>query len=143
MADARDRMMNELRAGSDGAASGDASAKTLIIRGCDPVMAARASQMFPPMLGNVQLIACTDDQTFFAKLEERKYDVCLFAPGACRHSAAGNPIPGGNSSTTGWSLKEYKEAVKQIQGTDVVIVETVAEKEVVPLLRAALSLPAA
>ena len=48
------------RLGCSGPA-GDASDKTLIIRGCDPVMAERAKSFLPGLLGNVQIESYTDD----------------------------------------------------------------------------------
>lgn len=123
--------------------SGDAPSKTLLMRGCDPVMKQRASQMLPPMLGNVQLVGVTDDVQFLALLRERKFDVVSFAPGACRHNAANNPIPGGNSTTQGWGLAQYRDEVRQHQGEGVPIIETTQESQMVLLLRAALGLPPA
>ena len=121
----------------------DASSKTLLIRGCDPVMAERGGKMLPPLLGNVQVVCCTDDDTFLdllQKKEAKKYDAVCFAPGACRWDKARKPIPGGNAHTAGWTLMEYKNLVLQHQGPEVAIVETTDEKEMVPLLRQALKL---
>ena len=115
--------------------------------------------------------SCTDDNTFFQKLQTHKWDVITFAPGACRFSGARQPIPGGNVETRGWSLLEYREkgithnarhsvrtihtrrmrmtsvitrfhTVKELQGAEIAIVETTQEAEMVPLLRQALDLPA-
>ena len=109
MADAsRDRMMGEIASSAGNCADGDASAKVVLARGCDPVMAERSGKMLPPMLGNVGIVAVTDDDAFFAKLAERKFDVVLFAPGACRYDAARQPIPGGNAATAGWTLANYR-----------------------------------
>mmetsp|Transcript_7937 Transcript_7937/g.12820 ORF Transcript_7937/g.12820 Transcript_7937/m.12820 type:complete len:154 (-) Transcript_7937:31-492(-) len=145
MADAsRDRMLGEIASGSDkcGQGDGDMSGKTILCRGCDPVMAEKAGKMLPPFLGNAALVSCTNDSDFFQKLQERKFDVIFFAPGACRFSAAGQAIPGGNSSSQGWGLEQYREKVKEHQGADVTIVETTQESEIVSLLRAGLGLPA-
>ena len=103
MADgARDRMMGEIAsAGSAACENGDASGKKVLTRGCDPVMAERAGKMLPPMLGNVQMVGVTDDDTFFRLLETEQFDVVLFAPGACRYNAARQPIPGGNEQSEG------------------------------------------
>ena len=69
---ARDRMMGEIAsAGSGSCASGDASSKTILIRGCDPAMAQRAGQFLPPQLGNVAIESSTTDDDFFAKLARR------------------------------------------------------------------------
>ena len=144
MADAsRDRMINEIAAESGSCATGDASSKVVLTRGCDPVMAQRAGQMLPPMIGNAKMVGVTDDAEFFALLQQHKYDAILFAPGACRYSAARQPIPGGNDATSGWTLHEYKAKVREHQGDDVPIVETTEERQIVPLLRDALGLPPA
>jgi hypothetical protein len=94
------------------------------------------------MLGGVQIVSATDDDTFTRLLRERKFDVIFFAPGACRWDAARRPIPGGNKETRGWGLAKYRELVRELQGPDAVIVESTEEREVVPLLRKALMLPA-
>ena len=113
--------------------------KTILIRGCDPVMAARAGEFLPPLLGFPSLISCTDDDDFIAKLKSQKWDIIFFAPGACRWSAQKAPIPGGNKSTKGWGLVEYRELVKETQGEGAIIIETVEEKNIVPLLLDALN----
>ena len=138
---ARDRMMVEI--GEGGAASDggrDASAKSLLVRGCDPRMAARASQMLPPLLGNPVFDTATNDDEFIAKLKARKYSVVMFAPGACRYNAASMAIPGSNAATQGWTLAEYRALVREHQGGDVPIVETTEERMIVPKLREALGL---
>jgi hypothetical protein len=68
------------------------------------------------------------------------YQAVFFAPGACRFSAARQAIPGGNAATRGWSLEQYREAVRTHLGPDVPIVEALDEADVVPNLRAALGL---
>jgi hypothetical protein len=40
---------------------GDASSLTVLIRGCDPVMAERASSFLPKLIGNAQIEGATDD----------------------------------------------------------------------------------
>lgn len=133
-------MMREL--GEGACASGDASGKVVLIRGCDPVMAERAGQMLPPLLGNVQMVGVTTDDEFFSLMKSKKYDVITFAPGACRFSAARQTIPGGDAATKHWTLAEYKAKVHELQGDGVPIVETTEERQMVPLLREALGLPA-
>lgn len=123
------------------AAGGDASHKTILGRGCDPVMAERSTTMLPPMIGNARIETSTDDDDFIRRLSTKKYDIVFFAPGACRWSAASKPIPGGNEKTHGWGLDEYKALARQYQGDGIAIVETLREPEIVPLLRAALGLP--
>ena len=99
--------------------------------------------MLPPLLGNVKMIGVTSDDEFFKLLRETQFDVVTFAPGACRFSAARQPIPGGNPATAGWTLEEYRAKVKELQGADVPIVESTEERDMVPLLRNALGLPPA
>ena len=127
-------------ASSGTASTTDGSSKVILSRGCDPLMAQRAGQMLPPLLGGAQLVTATDDDTFFALLEERKYDAVLFAPGACRFSAAKQAIPGGNAATKHWTLEDYRAKVLEKQGAEVPIVETVEERLIIPLTRKALEL---
>ena len=94
----------------------------------------------PPLIGNANLVSCSSDDEFFRLLAERKFDAVFFAPGACRYSAAKQPIPGGNEATKGWGLNEHKQKVKEEQGDAVVILETTKEPEIVPLMRQALGL---
>ena len=142
MGDARDRMMADIAAaGSGSCASGDASSKTILIRGCDPVMAQRAGQFLPPQLGNAAIVSSTTDDDFFSKLTAQNFAAVMFAPGACRYSAARQPIPGGNAKTKGWTLEEYRWAVREALGDAVPIVETTEERQIIPLLREALGLP--
>ena len=138
---ARDQMCNDAINGAPAQKSGDASDKFILCRGCDPVMAARSKEFLPPLVGNANMITATDDDTFFKELKQRKYDAVFFAPGACRWSAARQPIPGGNQATRGWSLEQYRAVVREHQGDNVPIVETTKESEIVPLLRRALKLP--
>ncbi len=135
---ARDRMMGEIVEGVGQGELSDFSAKSILARGCDPQMALRASKVMPPLLGGVELISCTDDEDFIAKLRARKWSVVFFAPGACRYNAANRQIPGGISHTSGWGLAEYRALVRRHQGEDIQIVETTEEREIIPLLRRAL-----
>ena len=141
---ARDKMIGEIAGGapptSAACASDHVSTKALLVRGCDPEMAKRASKMLPPLLGNPIFDTATDDDTFIGKLKARKWDVVMFAPGACRHDAARREIPGGNAVTRGWTLEQYRALVRKHQGDDVPIVETTEEREIVDKLRKALSL---
>ena len=138
----RDRMLAELNEGSSNQVSGDAANKCLLIRGSDPVMSAKAKDFLPPLLGNVQLTSCTDDDTFLNLLQsgKNKYDVVCFAPGAMRWEARGAAIPGGNDTTKGWNLERYREEVRKTLGENIPIVGTAQEKELVPILRRALEL---
>ena len=135
----RDRMMDEIAEGTGESEFIDFSGKSILVRGCDPQMAIRASNMLPPHLGNPEFVSCTADAAFFSKLRGRKWSVIFFAPGACRYSAAMMPIPGARSHTMGWSLDQYRNLVRKYQGQDIQIVETTEEREIIPRLRSALS----
>ena len=135
----RDRMMDEIAEGTGESEFIDFSGKSILVRGCDPQMAIRASNMLPPHLGNPEFVSCTDDDDFLSKLRGRKWSVIFFAPGACRYSAAMMPIPGARSHTMGWSLDQYRNLVRKYQGQDIQIVETTEEREIIPRLRSALS----
>ena len=134
----RDKMINDIGLSAEGNGVEDNSGKSILARGCDPVMAQRAGQMVTPQLGNPKFVACTDDDDFLAKVSNQKWDIVFFAPGACRYSAAKQPIPGGRAATKGWGLAQYKQLIREHQGENIKIVETVDEREIIPLLRAAL-----
>jgi hypothetical protein len=135
---ARDQMMGEVVEGVREGEFVDFSAKSILARGCDPQMALRASKVMPSLLGGVELISCTDDEDFIAKLRERTWSVVFFAPGACRYNEANRPIPGAISATSGWGLAEYRVLVRRHQGEDIQIVETTEEREIISLLTTAL-----
>jgi hypothetical protein len=135
----RNGMLNSIKNGATVVNLLDNSKKSILSRGCDPVMAARSLEFMPKMLGNVQMFTSTNDNDFIKLLQERKYTIVFFAPGACRYDASKMPIPGENSVTKGWDLSQYRELVKQHQGDDVVIVETVEESQTISLLSDALS----
>ena len=117
----------------------DNTSKSILSRACDPFMSQEAAKSIPLLIGNPAYVASTSDDDFIEKLKSRKWSVVFFAPGACRYNAAQKPIPGGNSKTQGWSLKEYRKMVKELQGDDIIIVETSDERETVNLLKEALS----
>jgi len=119
-------------------AAADNSAKSILARGCDPVASAGTARSIPPLVGNPEYVPTTDDTEFFRQLRARTWSVVFFAPGACRFSAAAQPIPGGNVDTRGWTLDQYREVVREHQGDDVQIVETLEERETVGLIAAAL-----
>ena len=135
----RDQMMGQIAEGVSVAKPGDYSTKSILARGCDPHMALRASEMLPPHLGNPQLVSVTNDDDFIEKLRSKKWSIVFFAPGACRYNAANRPIPGASVRTRGWSLAQYRELVRQLQGEGVQIVETTDERKIIPLLRRALA----
>jgi hypothetical protein len=116
----------------------DHSRKSILARGCDPFASLEASKAIPPLVGNPEYVPTTTDEEFIEKLQSRKWSVVLFAPGACRFSAAKLPIPGGNSQTQDWTLEQYRELVQKHQGNSIPIVETPEERETVRLLKGAL-----
>jgi len=116
----------------------DNSKKSILARGCDPVLSLQFSKIAPQLLGNAIYIPTTNDVDFVEKLKSRKWSVIYFAPGACRYSAAKQQIPGGNSDTQGWTLKQYKELILQFQGKEIQIVESLYEQGVVEVLKKAL-----
>ncbi len=116
----------------------DHSRKSILARGCDPFASLEASKAIPPLVGNPEYVPTTTDEEFIEKLQSQKWSVVLFAPGACRFSAAKLPIPGGNSQTQGWTLEQYRELVQRHQGDSIPIVETPEERETVRLLKEAL-----
>lgn len=116
----------------------DHSRKSILARGCDPIASLEASKTIPPLVGNPEYVPTTTDEEFVEKLQSRKWSVVLFAPGACRFSAAKLPIPGRNSRTQGWTLEQYRELVQKHQGDNIQIVETPEERETVILLKEAL-----
>ena len=116
----------------------DNSTKSILVRGCDPVMAMQGVKMLPPLVGNPECVGTTSDTDFIEKLKSRKWSVVFFAPGACRLNAAEKPIPGSNSQTQGWTLDQYRELVRKLQGEDIQIGETQLERETVGLIKNAL-----
>ena len=116
----------------------DNSRKSILARGCDPVASLEASRAIPPLIGNPEYVPTSTDEEFIEKLQSRKWSVVFFAPGACRFSAAHQPIPGGNPLTQGWTLEQYRELVQKHQGDDIQIVETPQESQTVESLKVAL-----
>ena len=101
-------------------------------------MGKRAIELIPPMLGNPEMVAVTNDDDFIRELHRKKWSVILFAPGACRYNAAKLPIPGSRNITNGWGLEHYRKLVIKHQGEEIKIVETTDERQIVGLLRKAL-----
>lgn len=116
----------------------DNSKKSILARGCDPSASLEASRAIPPLIGNPEYVPTTNDAEFIEKLTSRSWSVVFFAPGACRFSAATQPIPGGNSHTQGWTLDQYRDLVRTHQGDQIQIVETLQEAEAVNRLKEAL-----
>merc|ERR1712232_938364 len=109
--------------------------QNVLMRGCDPVMAQRAMPMLQSALGsNVRIVSVTDDEAFFKQLNSsaladdssvsKKWDVVMFAPGACRWSKAGQPILGQRTNvgdvgtTTGWRVEDYYPVIQSKQGRE-------------------------
>ena len=137
--DTRDRLMGLISNGIDVTQIRDNSNKSILIRGCDPEMGRRAIELLTPVLGNPEMVSVTNDDDFITELKKKKWSVIHFAPGACRYDSTESPIPGSRTQTKGWRLTEYKTLVKKYQGQDIKIVETAYEREIVPLLKKALS----
>lgn len=120
--------------------SANHSRKSILSRGCDPVMAAKAAEAIPPIIGYPEFVPTTNDADFIQQLESRKWSVIFFAPGACRFNATKQAIPGGNSETRGWTLEQYRDLVYKHQGDTIQIVETQEEAQTVNLLQRALEI---
>jgi hypothetical protein len=101
-------------------------------------MGKRAIELIPPMLGNPEMVAVTNDDDFIRELHRKKWSVILFALGACRYDAAKLPIPGSRKITNGWGLEQYRELVIKHQGQEIKIIETMDDRQIVDLLREAL-----
>ena len=116
----------------------DNSGKSILARACDPIASLEASRAIPPLIGNPEYVPTTNDEDFIERLRSQDWSVVFFAPGACRFSAARRQIPGDNSRTKGWTLAQYRELVREHQGNQIEIVETLDERETVSLLGEAL-----
>ena len=134
----RDILIGHIRDGIDNTQVGDNSNKSILARGCDPVMGRRAIELLSPILGNPEMLSVTNDDDFIIELKRKKWTVIHFAPGACRYDATKSPIPGNRSLTQDWGLAEYRNLVRKYQGEDIKIVETTDESQIIPLLRKAL-----
>ena len=114
------------------------STKSILARGCDPVASSAAALAIPPLIGNPEYVATTNDEDFVKKLQSRDWSIVFFAPGACRSNAAKQPIPGSNSQTQRWTLQQYRELIHKHQGNQIQIIETPDETQTVELLKEAL-----
>ena len=135
----RDKLINDIRDGIGSTQADDNSNKSILARGCDPEMGRRAVELLPPILGNPEMVAVTNDDDFIRELQRKKWSVVHFAPGACRYNASKSPIPGSRELTNGWGFEQYRELVRKYQGEDIKIIETTDESQIVPLLREALA----
>ena len=117
--------------------------KSILARGCVPSASYEASKALPPRLGNPEYVPTTTDEDFIEKLQSQEWSVVFFAPGACRFSAASQPIPGGNTQTKGWTLDQYHELVRRHQSDNIQIVESLDERQTLSLLTEALKKAAA
>lgn len=135
----RDKLINDIRDGIGSTQVDDNSNKSILARGCDLEMGRRAIELLSPILGYPEMVSVTNDDDFITELQRKKWSVVHFAPGACRYDATQSPIPGSSSLTEGWGLAEYQSLVRKYQGEDIKIVETTEERQIVALLRKALS----
>lgn len=117
----------------------DHSKKRILARGCDPVASQQAARALPPLMGNPEYVATSNDIEFIEKLNTQSWSVVFFAPGACRFDAAKQAIPGGNQQTKGWGLEQYKTLIYETQGKNIQIVETLSEQETLLHLTSALA----
>ena len=113
----------------------DNSRKSILARGCDPLLSLQFSKVAPQLLGNVEYVPTTNDIEFVEQLKSRDWSVIYFAPGACRFSAVNKQIPGGNTETAGWTLVEYRELIVNLQRDNIQIVETPYESEALEFLK--------
>jgi hypothetical protein len=137
--DLREKFINDIRDGIVPTPIGDNSNKSILARGCDPEMGRRAVELLPPILGNPEMVAVTNDDDFIKELQRKQWSIVHFAPGACRYNASKSPIPGSRELTNGWGFEQYRELVRKYQGVDIKIIETTIESQIVPLLRKALA----
>ena len=137
--DLREKFINDISDGIGLALIGDNSNKSILARGCDPEMGRRAVELLPPILGNPEMVAVTNDDDFIKELQRKQWSIVHFAPGACRYNASKSPIPGSRELTNGWGFEQYRELVRKYQGVDIKIIETTIESQIVPLLRKALA----
>jgi hypothetical protein len=117
----------------------DNSKKRVLARGCDPVLSEQFASVAPALTGGAEYVPTWNDADFIEKLQSEKWSVVYFAPGACRYSAAQQPIPGGNMITEGWSLENYITLAKELQGQDLEIAESPFESNSLDALKAALA----
>jgi len=137
--DLREKFINDISDGIGLTLIGDNSNKSILARGCDPEMGRRAVELLPPILGNPEMVAVTNDDDFIKELQRKQWSIVHFAPGACRYNASKSPIPGSRELTNGWGFEQYRELVRKYQGVDIKIIETTVESQIVPLLRKALA----
>jgi len=137
--DLREKFINDISDGIGLTPIGDNSNKSILARGCDPEMGRRAVELLPPILGNPEMVAVTNDDDFIKELQRKQWSIVHFAPGACRYNASKFPIPGSRELTNGWGFEQYRELVRKYQGVDIKIIETTIESQIVPLLRKALA----
>jgi len=137
--DLREKFINDISDGIGLTPIGDNSNKSILARGCDPEMGRRAVELLPPILGNPEMVAVTNDDDFIKELQRKQWSIVHFAPGACRYNASKSPIPGSRELTNGWGFEQYRELVRKYQGVDIKIIETTIESQIVPLLRKALA----
>ena len=145
--DLRKQMVEEMKQGSKHDSSGgtgkvkrSAWHKTVLIRWEDPLLSKDADKLLVKQLGDAKIISTANDDDFLRNLETRQYDDIMLAPGVCRYSYLKYDIPGSNARTLGWDVAKYRTTIRSYQG-GVKIVETMEERDVIPLLRSALQYP--
>ena len=116
----------------------DNTKKSVLARGCDPVLSQNFARTVPPLIGNAEYVATTNDVEFIEQLKTRKWSVIYFAPGACRFSAAKSNIPGASIQTTGWTIEDYVKLINELQGNDIQIAQSAYESESLKALQHAL-----
>ncbi len=50
----------------------DNSQKSILARGCDPVLSAKFAKVVPPLIGNAEYVPTTNDSDFINKLKSSK-----------------------------------------------------------------------
>jgi hypothetical protein len=69
--DSRDILIGHINDGIDTKQTGDNSNKSILVRGCDSEMGRRAIRLFPPVLGNPEMVSITNDDDFINELQKK------------------------------------------------------------------------
>ena len=119
-----ERNVNNIAIGAQGEAVMDNSGKSILVRGCDPVMAKKQEKWYLHNFGNPKFVACTN-MTFLEKISDKKWALYFLHQVLVDIMLQKQPMPGGRAATKGWGLDQYEQLVRERQGEDVQIVETV------------------
>ena len=112
-------MLNNIAIGAQGEAVMDNSGKSILVRGCDPVMAYKKQEKwYLHNLVILNLLLVRMMTIFLRKYQVKSGTLLYFAPGACRYNLQKQPIPGGRAATKGWGLDQYKQLVRERQGEE-------------------------